>query len=34
MDVVFVLLIVALYASTRWLVWAIARLGNTEGAQK
>ncbi len=27
MDVVFMLVIVALYASTRWLVWAVAQLG-------
>jgi hypothetical protein len=30
MDAVFVLTIVALYAVTRWLVWAIARLGGVE----
>lgn len=30
MDAVFLLLIVGLYASTRWLVWAISRLGGRE----
>jgi hypothetical protein len=30
MDVVFVLLIVALYASTHWLIRAIARLRGAE----
>lgn len=30
MDAVFVLTIIALYAATRWLVWAIARLGGVE----
>jgi hypothetical protein len=30
MDVAFVLGIVALYALTRWLIWAISRLGGVE----
>jgi hypothetical protein len=30
MDVGFVLGIVVLYAVTRWLIWAIARLGGFE----
>jgi hypothetical protein len=30
MDLVFVLLLVALYALTRWLIWAITRLGGVE----
>jgi hypothetical protein len=30
MDLVFVLLLVALYALTRWLIWAITRLGGAE----
>jgi hypothetical protein len=29
-DALYLLLIVALYAVTRWLVWAIARLGGVE----
>lgn len=28
MDVIFVLAVVALYAVTHWLVWAISRLGS------
>jgi hypothetical protein len=27
MDVIFILIIVALYASTHWLIWALSRLG-------
>jgi hypothetical protein len=30
MDLVFILIIVALYAATHWLVWALARLGEVE----
>jgi hypothetical protein len=30
MDVVFILVIVALYASTHWLAWALSRLGGVE----
>ncbi len=30
MDVVFVLAVVALYALTHWLVWAMDRLGRPE----
>jgi hypothetical protein len=30
MDLMFVLLLVALYALTRGLIWAIARLGGVE----
>ena len=30
MDVVFVLIIVALYAVTHWVTWAISRLGGLE----
>jgi hypothetical protein len=30
MDVVFVLVIIALYAITHWLIWAISRLGGVE----
>jgi hypothetical protein len=29
-DVIYVLLLITLYAVTRWLVWAIARLGGVE----
>jgi hypothetical protein len=29
-DALFLLLIVAVYALTRWLVWAVARLGGVE----
>jgi len=29
-DALYVLLIVAIYALTRWLVWAVARLGGVE----
>jgi hypothetical protein len=30
MDAVFIAIVVALYAVTRWLVWAISRLGDAE----
>jgi hypothetical protein len=30
MDVAFVLVGVALYAITRWLIWAMSRLGGVE----
>ncbi len=30
MDIVFILIIVALYASTHWLIWALSRLGGIE----
>ncbi len=30
MDGLFLLLIVALYAATHWLVWALSRLGSHE----
>ena len=30
MDLIFILIIVALYAATHWLVWALARLGGVE----
>ena len=30
MDIVFVLIIVALYAVTHWLTWALSRLGGVE----
>ena len=29
MDVVCILILVALYSATRWLVWALARLQGT-----
>jgi hypothetical protein len=29
-DIFFVLIIVALYAATHWLIWALSRLGDTE----
>jgi hypothetical protein len=29
-DALYILLIVAVYALTRWLVWAVARLGGVE----
>jgi hypothetical protein len=29
-DALYLLLIVAVYALTRWLVWAVARLGGVE----
>jgi hypothetical protein len=30
MDVIFILIIVALYAVTHWLAWALSRLGGVE----
>ncbi len=30
MDAVFIVTILALYAATHWLVWAISRLGGVE----
>jgi hypothetical protein len=30
MDIVFILIIVALYAATHWLIWALSRLGGVE----
>jgi hypothetical protein len=30
MDVAFVLIVIALYAITHWLIWAISRLGGVE----
>jgi hypothetical protein len=30
MDAVFMLIIIALYASTHWLIVAVSRLGGTE----
>jgi hypothetical protein len=30
MDFVFILVIVALYAGTHWLTWALSRLGGVE----
>jgi hypothetical protein len=30
MDIVFILLVVALYAATHWLIWAISRLEGSE----
>jgi hypothetical protein len=30
MDLVFILIIVALYAGTHWLAWALCRLGGVE----
>jgi hypothetical protein len=30
MDVVFVLTVIALYAVTHWLVWAVDRLGSPQ----
>jgi hypothetical protein len=29
-DLVFILIIVALYAATHWLIWALSRLGGVE----
>ena len=29
MDVVYLLILAALYAATHWLVWALGRLGGT-----
>ena len=30
MDLIFILIIVALYAATYWLTWALSRLGGVE----
>jgi hypothetical protein len=30
MDIVFILIILALYAATHWLIWALSRLGGLE----
>jgi hypothetical protein len=30
MDAVFIVIIVALYAATRWLIWAVAKLGDKQ----
>jgi len=30
MDIVFILIIIALYAITHWVVWAVSRLGGVE----
>jgi hypothetical protein len=30
MDLIYILIIVALYAATHWLVWALTRLGGVE----
>jgi hypothetical protein len=30
MDLIFILIIVALYAATHWLTWALSRLGGVE----
>jgi hypothetical protein len=30
MDLIFVLIIAALYAATHWLIWALSRLGGVE----
>jgi hypothetical protein len=30
MDLIFILIIVVLYASTHWLIWALSRLGGVE----
>jgi hypothetical protein len=29
-DLIFILIVVALYAVTHWLVWALSRLGGVE----
>ena len=29
-DILFILIIVALYAGTHWLIWALSRLGGVE----
>jgi hypothetical protein len=29
-DIIFILIIVALYAGTHWLIWALSRLGGVE----
>jgi hypothetical protein len=30
MDVIFILILVGLYAGTHWLTWALSRLGGAE----
>jgi hypothetical protein len=30
MDLIFILIIVGLYAGTHWLIWALSRLGGVE----
>jgi hypothetical protein len=30
MDAVFIVAILALYAATHWLIWAVAKLGDKE----
>jgi hypothetical protein len=30
MDLVFILIIIALYAATHWLIWVLSRLGGVE----
>jgi hypothetical protein len=30
MDVIFILIVIALYAATHWLTWALSRLGGVE----
>jgi len=30
MDAIFILIILALYATTHWLIWALSRLGGVE----
>ena len=30
MDILFILIIVALYTGTHWLIWALSRLGGVE----
>jgi hypothetical protein len=30
MDAVFIVIIVALYAATHWLIWAVSKLGGKE----
>jgi hypothetical protein len=30
MDAVFIVIIVALYAATHWLIWAVSKLGDKE----
>jgi hypothetical protein len=30
MDLLFILILAALYATTHWLVWALSRLGGVE----
>lgn len=30
MDLIFILIIVALYAATHWLAWALSRLGGVQ----